>query len=86
MHLSVEELRKLISKSWSIDSSDLNLNAMIEIRGDSPDFMEFFSEFLKIWKSREKDSYLDLRPKNMEKLQAIDGAIELLLEDVSSIG
>lgn len=87
LHLGFDEFKEFLLRSDCISYSSLNSDALIEIKGDSPDFMTFFAEFVKLWKrSKGRNDYLNLRPSNMEKLQTIDGAIELMLKDTTRVG
>lgn len=84
LHLSLNDFKAFVTRSSNLSIRQMNVNALIEIKGDSPEFMEYFAEFAKTWR-QQKGQYFHLKTRNMEKLRLIPGALELLFYGMTSI-
>lgn len=79
LHFSADQITKLVSKLKFCFSFIMNLNALIEIKGDNhQEFINFFKQFVLRWRNPKYADSLRLTRQNLAKLVAIPGALELM--------
>lgn len=82
LHFSVHDFDRFINRIESCRSDILNLNALIEIKGQRRDeFIEYFRIFLRHWKNPKLTARLSLSESNLTELVNIPGALELMFGD-----